>query len=391
MTFFAFDDEGDNECCHLESNSAQPDDGGADIDALWNCPEAYEQGLLDICGISTSHDFLDTQPKDTNTTWFSTVQAWTIDRTLHIGFEPAQTAGLKLLIATFLGWLERWLDTDSSPFIHPQLYRSRHPRCVQDAYTTLCSYFRRTQESEQTVFRIIEDRVGQLLLDYGINRNDISAEYQGSDTFFDLDALEHLARVQALLVYQTLSLYNGDVRLRTIAEASIPVLSHWMELMVKHASQSSCLGSTLISPTASSIRLDGTGSVLPIGRAASAVNATSSQHLLWTSWILGESIRRTWLLASGIQGSYIIMKQGHSMPCQGGVNITTRNGLWDAGSASKWARLCSDAAPGFLQVADSGTLFTDVGPDGVDEFTHFILQATFGQDRYAQWAEGGAG
>ncbi|KAK9321361.1 hypothetical protein V1517DRAFT_262527, partial [Lipomyces orientalis] len=99
----------------------------------------------------------------------------------------------------------------SNPFIHSRLYRTRFPRCVQDAYTALSCYLHKTASNEDTIFQIIEDRAKHLLVEHGIPSADSLPEKVSSNSF-TLDSLEHIARVQALLVYQILDLYDGDIR-----------------------------------------------------------------------------------------------------------------------------------------------------------------------------------
>jgi hypothetical protein len=78
-----------------------------------------------------------------------------------------------------------------------------------------------------------------LVAKYSIPSADSSEENgMGSIT---LDSLERIARVHALLVYQFLGLYDGDIRLRHLSETYIPVLNRWMREMVQHTSQAVCV------------------------------------------------------------------------------------------------------------------------------------------------------
>ena len=189
-----------------------------------------------------------------------------------------------------------------------------------------------------------------------------------------LDSLEHIARVQALLVYQILCLYDGDIRLRHVAESYIPVLNSWTEQMVEHASQAVCLGSSVISSAYEQTALGFDISFIAL-----------YENACWYSWILAESIRRTWLVASGIQGTYLVIKHSRAVPCQGGIMFTTRSGVWEAQSALAWEKLCSEVNVGLMQVAEADKLFTEVAPEDVDDFTMLILQATFGEERMERW------
>jgi len=275
--------------------------------------------------------------------------------------------GLKRLIRRIHRWLAEWVEKGSNPFIHSRLYRNRFPRCVQDAYTALSCYLHKTASNEKTVFRIIEDRAKQLLAEHGIPSVD-SLQENISMSSATLDPLEHIARVQALLVY------DGDIRLRHVAESHIPVLNCWTQQMVENASQAACLGGSVISSAYEQNAVDFGLSYI-----------TLYENVFWYSWVLAESIRRTWLIASGVQGTYLIIQQSRAVPCQGGMMFTTRHGVWEAQSAPAWEKLCSQVNVGLMQVAEADKLFTEVAPEDVDDFTILILQATFGEDRTERW------
>ena len=304
--------------------------------------------------------------------WFTSPETWQIDHLLQIEYNPFTIIGLKRLLIKIHRWLTEWAEKGSNPFIHSQLYRTRFPPSVQDAYTTLSCYLHKTASNEQTIFQILEDRAKHLVVEYSTPSADILEDNVNS-TSITLDSLEHIARVQALLIYQVLCLYNGDIRLRYIAESHIPVLNLWMQQMVEHASHAVCSSGSITSPAHE--------------QTAAGYHPSNILHCenLWHSWILSESIRRTWLIASGIQGAYLVMQQHRTIPCQGGMVITTRQGVWEAQSARAWEKLCSEVNIGLMQVAETDKLFSEAAPEDVDDFTMLILQATFGEERLERW------
>jgi hypothetical protein len=272
-------------------------------------------------------------------------------------------------------WLADWVETGSNPFIHSRLYRTRFPRCIQDAYTALSCYLHKTASNEQSIFQIIEDRAKELLAEHHMPSTDsFLSNISNTSSSATLDPLEHLARVQSLLIYQVICLYDGDIRLRHVAESHIPVLNSWTQQMVDHASHAVCLG----------------GSVISSGQEQTVVgfglsDVAQCENLLWYSWVIAESIRRTWLVASGIQGTYLVMQQGRTIPCQGGMMFTTRKGVWEAQSARAWEKLCSEVNVGLMQVAETDKLLTEVAPDDVDDFAMLVLRATFSEERLDRW------
>lgn len=297
-----------------------------------------EQQWLDL------HSPFDSQPLSV---WFTAPETWKV-------VVPLERANLRdMEFAQFINttrrWLHQWAETGSNPFVHHRLYRSRFPRCIQDAYMTLSCYLHKTSSNEKLIFKVIEDRASQLLEEY--------------TTKLALDSLEHVARVQALLVYQFLGLYDGNIRMRHLAESRIPILSLWKQQMIQHASQVECLGREIISST----------------------DQQPSEDSLWYSWVLAESIRRTWLVASGIQALYLIMQQNRHDLCHGGMMFTTRTGVWEAQSAIAWEKLCININVGLMQMAEAIDLFSELEPQEVNDFTKSILEINVGIEKVERW------
>ena len=309
-----------------------------------------------------------------SSSWFASVETWKIYHFPQGEQNTFNTLDTKRFTTKILQWLTQWVDEGNNPFIHSRLYQTRFPRSVQDAYTALNSYLHRTAKNEHMVFRIIEDRSKSLLSENGVvpgNPPPDSARL----SLASLDVLEHLARVQALLVYQILGLYDGNIRLRHVAERNIPVLNSWLRQMVQHASQAVYLGSSLLSPTC-----DKTA----IGFSMSDI--AHSENQLWYSWIIAESIRRTYLVASGAQGIYLGIQQGGESPeCLGGMMFTTRHGIWEATSSPDWERLCSEVNVGLMRLAESDKLFTEATPGEINEFSKLMLEVVFGTEKIQRW------
>lgn len=304
--------------------------------------------------------------------WFSSADSW------QICFPPQSQITFSMLdlkhhITTIHRWLIQWIEEGSNPFIHARLYHANFPMCIQDAYTALTCYTHKTASNEQTVFRIIESRSKGLLEEYGITSTESSPQnislYPAT-----LDTLEHIARVQALLVYQFLCLYDGDIRLRHLAESQMHVMKFWLQEMIDHASQEICLGISLCSRTHGKTAVDN-----------GVRNIPSDAELVWYSWILTESIRRTWVVASGVQAIYNMIRLGRPTPCLGGMMFTTREGVWEAKSAATWKKLCSETNVGLLQTSDSAKLFTEASPEDVNDFAKLVLGVAYGLERVERW------
>ena len=300
--------------------------------------------------------------------WFASSENWQVGFPATADQSSISVPDLKHFIKRIFRWLEEWVEKGCNSFIHTRLYRARFPRCVQDAYAALSCYFHRTASNEQIALRIIEDRAKNLVAEYDIT----SGSSNNSTASTTLDPLEHVARVQALLIYQIIGLYDGDIRLRHLSETYLPVLNKWMQEMALHASQTTALGGYL---SAQEKTIDSQGSAYDSQR----------ENLLWYSWILAESIRRTWVVGSGIQVVFMALQQKQVDSCQGGMMITTRQGIWEAQSSAAWEKLCLEVHVGLMQMVEVERLFTEFAPSEVNEFTKVALEVVFGRDKMERW------
>ncbi|KAF8856289.1 hypothetical protein BDZ45DRAFT_654346 [Acephala macrosclerotiorum] len=287
--------------------------------------------------------------------WFSSQPTWLVRFPSASSAAALSTADLHRFIAKIRFWLQRWVDTGTNPFIHARLYQTRFPRCVKDDYAALTCYVGKTSHNERLVLKVVEDGVVELVGEYSTSAR-------------TLDGLDHIPRVQALLIYEIISLYDGDIRLRRLAESYIPILNKWMKEMVQVAStQSDSLGARDLS--------------FP----------SPPSQILAPPQILSETIRRTWVVGSGIQVVYLALQGKGPMPCQGGMMFSTRKEVWEASSAVAWEKLCSEVHVGLMQMADAERLFGEVNPKEVNEFTKVLLEVCFGRERMERWGVMGDG
>lgn len=120
-------------------------------------------------------------------------------------------------ISNIRSCLRQWVAEGKTLFIHRQLYRDGIPRIMQDVYTTCTAYLTKNKANETMILRIIEERAAQL-----IEEQDLVEELHHSNSLSCV--LDHLARVQALLIYQIIRLFDGNIRQSGEAERQIPRL-----------------------------------------------------------------------------------------------------------------------------------------------------------------------
>ncbi|OAK93536.1 hypothetical protein IQ06DRAFT_299043 [Phaeosphaeriaceae sp. SRC1lsM3a] len=283
--------------------------------------------------------------------WFASPETWAIDPPEARLYVPPRftVADYNRMLRKVVGWLTEWVDTGSNPFIHHQLWKRCFPAEIQDAYMALAAYLRKTSSNAEIVSRIIEDRVTELVANGLILNNEPNMR----------DDVLNLGRAQALLVYQCIGLYDGDIRLRKLAEEHVPILESWVNILMQHTSDMV----SVATPPAN----------VPPGNS------------LWYSWIIAESVRRIWLVTAGIQGMYKYFAQtrGPQPPCLGGTIFTSRSGFWEARSALAWEKLCSERFSGLVRLTETEKMLAMVPREEINDFAKVVLECTYG----SEWCE----
>lgn len=217
-----------------------------------------------------------------------------------------------------------------TPFIHSRLYESDLPDAISDAFTVSAAYCTKNTETEDMVFRILETKSSQLAY----------RDYQ-HESIANL-----LAATQALMIFQTIQLFDGNIRQRSIAERDIIHLKSMVEqLRVR------------------SIEL----------RSA----------LTWQAWIFGESLRRTVLLAYMIEDIFHMLQKGYcsNVPTLSVLPITIGGNLWEAKSDVSWQ---NKVVNGDLNIV----LYNDFSSawkkghfrDKLSSFEKFLLRPCLGEE-----------
>lgn len=377
---------------------------------------------------------IDVNPKSISMPWYLNSPSWELEHHAPTDIPPNYSSSTLLdHVETIKDWQRRWVQTGSNPYIHTNVYRFRMPRCVQDAYTTLSAYIERTPENKSVIARIVEDRVRQLLDDQPDGIEGDQEETHGA-----LGPFENLARVHALHIYQSIGLFDGDIRLRHVAETQIPTLNAWLRQLLHStkaaaaqglrsfvmpllvplevgkrpsaaaaaaaAAATPCIGSLATIPDA---YMDvGNPVFTPSGHhqdSRSSKNNTitprlSQEESEWYGWCFSETIRRTWMVVAALQTIYLTL-QIRIAPCPGRSLFTSWEGQWDAKTAFAWASKCSESGGGSHQSVDFASctgwigkdMFESRRPEDVDEFTMELLGITYGWERVDKWRHSSMG
>ncbi|KAJ5671180.1 hypothetical protein N7507_000307 [Penicillium longicatenatum] len=178
-----------------------------------------------------------------------------------------------------------FVSSRKTPFIHSRLYDAYLPDAIQDAFTALAAYGTKNSETEDLVFRILENKTTNLV-----------AQDHDTSTLPQL-----LAAVHALMLFQIIQLFDGDIRQRSLAEQHMDTLRNWnFQLQIR------------------------TGELTPA--------------LTWQEWIVAESARRTVIFAMIIEGLYLALKTGHcpNVKAMSILPFTPEASLWDLSTSASW-------------------------------------------------------
>ncbi|KAF5982455.1 hypothetical protein FBULB1_4303 [Fusarium bulbicola] len=263
-----------------------------------------------------------------------------------------------------------WVTNSHSPFIHNQLYADAGlPPSIQDAFTCIILYNSRTSANETVIDELLASRKSALLKAYCPDL--VSPEVT-------LGIREHLSRTQALFVHLVLALFSPSIGARANAEQQIQTLLSWTRQLWEAALRDPDIG----------LPCDG-GDGSAAGASANAIILDSifdgdPLPRKWRSWVLSESIRRIWLMATSTIGVYLTLKQKWA-ECHGGIYFTAHTDLWEAKSAFTWAAACRKVDPLFICSLDCEGLFVSAKASDVDTMLVNLFTIMWGVERVENW------
>ena len=128
----------------------------------------------------------------------------------RVGFVVSQLAEMHTTFAR----------TRALPFIHPHLYARHVPRCIMSAFCAATAYANRTPATKGWVVRLVAGAAREI--------QEEGRRVSGTTQ----TPAEHLAKVQALLLVDTIRIFDGDISMRHAAEKERAVLQEWMKELV---------------------------------------------------------------------------------------------------------------------------------------------------------------
>ncbi|KAK2000803.1 hypothetical protein LX36DRAFT_571545 [Colletotrichum falcatum] len=315
----------------------------------------------------------------------------------------------------------RWVSQNGvAPFIHPALYLPTTngadglPPVLQDCFCACAAYAAKNEENSALVLGVVEAKATALL-------------YVPEQATWTLP--QQVAALQALVMYQIMRWFDGDIRQRVLADSAEPVLAAWTSALqsrvgaavfVEDAIPSSTIpeAATHIPPQQHDVSPDNSRSNTPGGGGSGGGGRPTKEELkaAWRRWLMAESIRRVLAMAHLVRAIYAAAKQGAGYGKLGGSGagsggggghphshhhhhalrlsdmcFTAQTRLWAATTAERWNRSREGDTAWWVSRMDFSGLLALADPREVDEFTVMLGVVFRGKDTVEDWMTHGPG
>ncbi|KAF4978028.1 hypothetical protein FZEAL_5535 [Fusarium zealandicum] len=249
-------------------------------------------------------------------------------------------------------------QTRTTTFIHPRLYGSNLPRTMLAAFSAASAYSARTPQNKAWVYKLISDMA-----------KDIHREGERATT-----PAEKLARVQALVVLDSIRMFDGDVTMRAASEREMPQLLAWLEVLKKLMRE------------------------LESGDPAGSISR-DRPPANWESWVLLESIRRTVMMGfSFLCLTYMLksleLPDTEAAPCEvmeSPFVFTASRYLWEADSTVAFFRAWQTRPQYCVSNMCFGDVWNHAQPEDIDEFTKLMMTVQMGPEAIDHFMLGSMG
>jgi hypothetical protein len=262
----------------------------------------------------------------------------------HIIAGSCYQARTEFCARVYQNFPKQFVDLGSTPFIHNTWMRENYMPVLQDAMSCCALYCSKTPENETLVFRDVEMKAQKLVRDTNL---------------FIIDVKDLLTAVQAMILYQVIRLFDGNIRQRAQAEEHEAILRMWTTQLKSHFRHSGSEMRTLNDP-------DGPD---------------------WTTWILSESIRRTVLSSYMLDGTYTFLKQGYDHVASKIriMSFTAHTALWDANSEYSWRQAYHDTDRLEINIRNCTSSLMKARPNDLCDIGKMILAAHEGVEYFKEW------
>jgi hypothetical protein len=235
-------------------------------------------------------------------------------------------------------------------FIHRQTFQALQSPALQQAMSASALYRIENAGTKSIIHQILHNNVQHLLATTN------AAQSSNSDL---------LAALQALLLYQIMRLFDGDIRLRVCAEADEATTVLW----------------------ASELRSRACHMALPRHPLApvTVVAASTDRNGEWQEWLFSESIRRTVVTTFMLQGVYNYIKTGHDNPTVVGVYFSAQERLWNAQSELGWCHARQETVELQVSIGCWDEIMALAEPDDLEELGVLVMSMLWGLSATQNW------
>ncbi|KAK7752734.1 hypothetical protein SLS62_005286 [Diatrype stigma] len=257
-------------------------------------------------------------------------------------FQPWQAAdpstGIAYTLGVFKSLHETFAQNNHTPYIHHRLYTSQTPQVILQAFTVCMLYANRTNANRGIILRVLHDHVTRL---------------RASSRVTALTPLEKLARVHALIFYQTIRLFDGDISLGQQAQNDFKLLEAWIgDLLNLRDNLSNC--EYLDTP---------------------AIRNNPPQS--WERWVFAESLRRTVVIGYALESLSEVLRGMNKQKAMGNWALVHRwtlsSHLWNAPDSFEFFQAWG-AKPFWVISAFKFEEFVKTGTaDDIDDFARWFL------------------
>ncbi|KAG4431746.1 hypothetical protein IFR05_012780 [Cadophora sp. M221] len=219
-----------------------------------------------------------------------------------------------------------------------QNYQPKMPRALQDAVSASSLYCNKNELNENVVWEIITSKVTQLL-----------------EPRPNWSIAEHLACVQALIIFQIIRLFDGDIKQRFDAEQQDELLTSWTDSLA-----------------------------IRTGVISSPSNTVDRG---WENWVFEEAVRRTIIVSRTAQSMFAIQRQGFCtmVGAVTGISFTAQRLLWAAPSPVHFSKARKETRRFWVEKIDFDELMKNGTVDDLDEVAWLMLVTYKGVDGANEW------
>jgi hypothetical protein len=222
--------------------------------------------------------------------------------------------------------------TGANAFVHSALYKSHQPAAFQDSISLSALYLAKTKQNAPILTNSINEKIN------GLTASADSWSLQ-----------QHLAAVQALIVYQIIRLFDGDLGQAAAAARQNRLLELWTAQLWKRSFAE------------------------PIAFAKP-----------WEAWVFYESLRRTVMISVFLRGGWAALMQDglcDQVPVLARLPLSKGDGFWDTKEEDFERRVAGVDGRDQLIAYGDFSLSYELGSDlgALSEFQRLLLAACRGQ------------